>query len=77
VRQQIQQDTAALPGGMTPDQMEEAKLRIIANRRADAAKAEWREDVRKRKLTIAEGRGTVHGRFYDLEGQFGISLAAM
>jgi hypothetical protein len=75
VRQQIQQDVAALPGTLNEQDLEVAKLRIVANRRADAANPEWREDVRTRKLTIADGSGTVHGRVYDLMGQFGIGLA--
>lgn len=64
--------------GLSPDlgeqEAEVARMRIIANRRADAAKAWWREDVRRRKLCIAEGRGTVHGIPYELEEQNGIGL---
>ena len=56
-----------------PD-VEVTKLRAIANRRAEAAKPRFIEDVRKRKLTIANGRGAVHGISYDLEQQFGIGL---
>ncbi len=52
------------------------KLRIVANRRAEAANPQWIEDVRTRKLCIANGEGTVHGRFYNLEDQFGIGLQA-
>jgi hypothetical protein len=33
------------------------------------------EDVRARKLTIANGHGTVHCRVYDLEERYGIGLA--
>jgi len=73
----IHQDILALPGNMSDNDAEVAKLRIVANRRADAANPKWREDVRTRKLTIAEGSGTVHGRFYDLVGQFGIDLGVM
>lgn len=43
-------------------------------RRAETANRAWVEDVRTRKLCIANG-GVVHGIPYDLEGQFGISLA--
>lgn len=32
------------------------------------------EDVRARKLTIANGRGVVHGRAYDLAADYGIDL---
>jgi hypothetical protein len=53
---------------------EVARLRAIANRRAEAAAPQFIEDVRVRKLTIANGRGTVHGITWDLEAQFGIGL---
>jgi hypothetical protein len=47
----------------------------IANAVADTARAAWREDVRRRKLTIANGRGTVHQHEYVLEN-WGLSEAA-
>ena len=50
------------------------RLRIIAIRRAEAANPKWISDVRARKLTIANGVGTVHGAHYDLEAQYGITL---
>lgn len=53
---------------------ETGRLRSIANRRAEAAAPRFIEDVRARKLTIANGRGTVHGVAWDLENQFGIGL---
>ena len=53
---------------------EEAWLRIIANRRAEASRPRWIEDVRTRKLTIATGRGTVHGMHYELDQEYGIRL---
>ena len=53
------------------------RLSIIANRRAEAAKKEYMEDVRTRKLTIARGEGQVHGRHYQLESQYGIGLTPM
>jgi hypothetical protein len=77
VRQRIRQQFQSIPAGLAADDAEVARLRIVANCRADAANAQWREDVRRRKLTIAEGSGTVHGRFYDLAGTFGITLAAV
>ncbi len=58
-----------------PDEAdEEARLRIVANRRAEASNPRWVEDVRTRKLTIARGKGTVHGMQYDLEEDYGIRL---
>jgi hypothetical protein len=38
----------------------------LANAVADKCAATWREDVRSRKLAIARGVGTVHGRAYKL-----------
>jgi peptidoglycan hydrolase-like protein with peptidoglycan-binding domain len=73
----INQDIKELSGQLSASDAEVAKLRIIANRRADAATAQWREDVRTRKLTIANGSGTVHGRSYNLADQYGIDLSAM
>lgn len=55
---------------------ETVRMEIIANRRAEACKAEWVEDVRARKLTIARGEGVVHGKPYHLKEQFGIGLEA-
>ncbi len=54
--------------------LEVARLRIIATRSAASANPKWVADVQNRKLTIANGGGTVHGNHYDLEAQYGISL---
>ena len=74
VKAQIEVDFAQIDSEMSRDDAEVERLRIIANRRASAAKAEWIEDVRARKLAIANGRGTVHGNFYDLKEQYGLGL---
>lgn len=73
-RAQIERDFATLDTGVDADALEVARLRVIANRRAEAANPRWVEDVRARKLTIANGVGSIHGAYYDLEGQYGISL---
>ena len=73
-RAQIERDFAALDPGVDADALEVARLRVIANRRAEAANPRWVEDVRARKLTIANGAGKIHGANYDLESQYGISL---
>ena len=52
---------------------EAARMRIVANRRADAANPRWAEDVRERKLCCANGKGTVHGLDIDLD-DYGIGL---
>src|SRR6202044_3973849 len=72
---QIRTDFAAIPAETAPLDVEVARLRSIANRRADASRPQFVEDVRARKLAIANGWGTVHGVVYDLERQFGIRLA--
>jgi len=74
VKELILADFQNLSNDLKEDQREVERMRIVANRRADAAKARWREDVRARKLCIANGVGTVHGIPYDLEEQFGIGL---
>ena len=71
VKAQIMADISVLPD--KADQV--ARMRIIANRRAAASKAQFVNDVRIRKLTIAEGEGIVHGISYNLEEQFGLRLA--
>ena len=70
----INADVQALSSDLSDEDQEQAKLRIVANRRAEAANSKWVEDVRTRKLCIANGGGTVHGIQYDLEVQFGIGL---
>lgn len=77
VRAQIQRDFGQLQPARDWETEEVARLRIIANRRAEAANPRWVEDVRTRKLTIANGEGTVHGLSYDLEQQYGIRLKRM
>ncbi len=67
-------DFAKLPSNSDPLASEVTRLQIISNRRAEAGKATSVEDIRRRKLTVANGQGTVHGISYDLEQQFGIRL---
>ncbi|MDA8169099.1 MAG: peptidoglycan-binding domain-containing protein [Nitrospiraceae bacterium] len=74
---QILSDFSSLSKGLPAGDLEEQKMIIIANRRADAAKPQWREDVRGRKLCCAKGSGNVHGIFYDLDSQFGIGLTRL
>jgi hypothetical protein len=74
VKAQIKQDFAGLSSRLSGEELEVAKLCVIANRRADAANPLWAEDVRARKLCCANGEGNVHGINYDLEAQYGIAL---
>ncbi len=65
---------AGLPADLPLEKREPQRMRIVAERRAAVAKLKWRPDVLARKLTIADGVGEVHGRMYDLGGQFGLHL---
>ena len=51
------------------------KMTIVANQLADSL-TRYADDVRTRKLTIAQGTGTVHGQYYDVGEMFGITLSA-
>ena len=74
VRALIVADFGRLPQSLSAEETELRKMRIVANRRAEAANPIFVEDVRRRKLCIAEGKGVVHGISYDLAGQFGLDL---
>jgi hypothetical protein len=74
VKTQILTAFKDLPKDLPDDQLEVQKMRIVANRRAEAANPMWVEDVRARKLCCANGEGLVHGIHYDLGGQFGIKV---
>lgn len=71
---QIKTDCARLDPSLSDEEREVESMKIIANCRAEAAKPQWVEDVRRRKLTIAMGEGSVHGRYYNLEEQYGLCL---
>ena len=73
VKSQIMGDFAQLPKASAAD-TEVNRMRIVANRVAASAKPQYVDDVRTRKLTVANGTGTVHGITYDLEGTFCLTL---
>lgn len=74
VKARILADFAGLASDLSREALEVEKMKIVANRRAEAANPRWVEDVRARKLCIARGEGVVHGIRYNLEEQFGIAL---
>ena len=76
VKARIQAEFKHLPADLDTAESEVRKMQIIANRRAEAANPRWVEDVRARKLAIANGEGVVHGVRVDLASQYGITLAA-
>ena len=73
VRIQYEQDV--LDGerslGRVLDEVE--RMRLLANRQAEAVKPKWVDTVRARKLTIADGKGSVNGISYNLDA-LGIRL---
>lgn len=75
VKAQILADYATLPSSLAGDDLEVARMKIVAERRSRAANPKWVQDVLSRKMTIALGTGTVHGEHYDLEAQYGIGLS--
>ncbi|MBV9359724.1 MAG: hypothetical protein JO023_29790 [Chloroflexi bacterium] len=48
-------------------------LEVIANMIADISLPRWRNDVRTRKLWFVRGQGRVHGDYYDLARDFGVT----
>lgn len=77
VKSKIMADFSKLSTTLSREETEVQKMVIIANRRAEAANPKFVEDVRKRKLCIANGKGVVHGISYDLAAQFGLDLSAV
>ena len=73
-RAQILSDVRMLSAVLSTDERELRIMKIVANHRAEASNPRWIDDVRRRKLCIANGGGTVHGIQYDLEAQFFIRL---
>ena len=73
-RAQILGETGLLSKTLTGPDREVATMRIGANRRAEASSAAWIDDVRRRKLCIANGSGSVHGIQYDIGAQFSLNL---
>jgi hypothetical protein len=72
-KEKIFDDYANLASDLSPDDLQVARMKIIAQRRASAANSASYQDVLSRKMTIAEGQGTVHGATYDLS-DYGLTL---
>ncbi len=60
-------DAFELAAALPADTPEPERRRRLAHAVADSANPRWAEDVRRRKLTLAEGAGSVHGRSYRLD----------
>jgi hypothetical protein len=52
---------------------EQQMIMVIADVIVETAAPRWREKVRRRRMTIVEGRGTVHGHKFDLEREYGLT----
>ncbi len=48
-------------------------MTIIATEVANASNPKYKNDVLSRKMTIVNGKGTVHGKTYDLEKEYGLT----
>ena len=71
----IREDYDSIAANQSPAEEQVARMQAIANRVAESSRPEFVEDVRTRKLTIANGTGSVHNVFYDLAEQFSIALS--
>jgi len=58
---------AKINAGLGRARSQKARRLLVSNAVADQASTKWREDVRKRKVAIAVGAGTVHGELLTLE----------
>jgi len=58
--------------GINDAMTEMERLLAIVEAVGEQANPKWKEDVLSRKLTIAEGTGTVHGIEYDLLADYDI-----
>ncbi len=65
----------ALAAALPPGTPEIDRRRRLAHAVADSANPRWADDVRERKLALANGAGSVHGRSYNLAG-WGLSEVA-
>jgi hypothetical protein len=74
-KSQIESDIKQIPENLSAEEREVSVLRIVANRRAEASKPRWVDDVRRRKLCIANGKGIVHGIQFNLDADFSIGLS--
>lgn len=74
VAQQINNQLSYIDSISDPKTREWELMKYVANTVAEASNSRWVEDVRKRKLCIANGVGVVHGRKYNLERDFNITM---
>jgi hypothetical protein len=73
VRIQYEQDILDGERSLGRDLNEVERMRLLANRQAEAASPKWVDTVRARKLTIVDGAGSVNGISYNLDA-LGIRL---
>lgn len=73
VRTQYEQDLQEAERHLGRTLSEVDRMELLARRQAEAANPKWVDTVRKRKITIARGKGSVNGVRYDLDS-VGIKL---
>lgn len=69
----IQQRRAEMEKQLGRTLIEREFLEVIANVIADTVKPKYKTKVLQRRMTIVQGHGTVHGEYYDLERDFGLT----
>jgi hypothetical protein len=70
----IKDDFESISSDLSLEDKQVEKMKIIAIRRVEVCSASFSKDVLDRKLTIAQGKGVVHSRFYKLDRDFNITL---
>ncbi len=70
----IFKDYLKIPAHLSEEDKQVEMMKIIAIRRSEVSYPRWRKDVENRKMTIAKGDGTVHGRHYKLKEDYSITL---
>lgn len=71
-RELIERRRAALERELGRPLNEPELMRVIVDTIVATVAERWREQVRRRRMTILEGQGTVHGQQFDLARDFGI-----
>ncbi|MDP4175971.1 MAG: peptidoglycan-binding protein [Bacteroidota bacterium] len=73
----IKDDFRKISNDLSMEDKQVEKMKIIAIRRAEVCSSSFSKDVLDRKLTIAQGKGVVHSRFYKLDRDFNITLKSV
>lgn len=73
----IKNDYRSISNDLSLEDKQVEKMKIITIRRTEVCSSSFSKDVLDRKLTIAQGKGVVHSRFYKLDRDFNITLRSV